>query len=218
MPCGIINESDREFLTGAVEETHLAPTAREDMFSQQLYVYMAINRPSEHLFVSYPRVSSGGSTLIPSYIMKKLEESNTDVSKERMPEIPAYYTDSEEAFEELTGLIYPAITGNLSPELSKRTVPLVRFFLSDEKYRPRLMKILEREILNRGRDAEDTIGAALAHALYGKRIVTSITRLETYAKCAYRYFLEYAMKLKDREIFSFESKDIGTIFHDSMKV
>ncbi|MCR5590864.1 MAG: exodeoxyribonuclease V subunit gamma [Lachnospiraceae bacterium] len=217
-PAGIINESDREFLTDAVKETHLAPTAKEDMFSQQLYVYMAINRPSERLYVSYPRVSSAGRSVQPSYITKKLAEADPSVRIETMPLVPEYYTDAEEAFEELTGLIVPAITGALPPSMSERTIGLARFFLSDENYRPRLLAIFEREILNRGKDANDSIGAALAHAIYGKRIATSITRLETYAKCAYRYFLEYALKLRERELFSFESKDMGTIFHDSMKV
>ena len=51
-----------------------------------------------------------------------------------------------------------------------------------------------------------------------KQILAGITRLESYAKCAYRYFLEYGIGLREREIFSFEARDIGNIFHESMRI
>ncbi|MCR5686966.1 MAG: PD-(D/E)XK nuclease family protein [Lachnospiraceae bacterium] len=213
---GIINESEREFLTGT-DGIVLAPTAREEMFSQQLYIYMAVNRPSERLFVSYSRTSASGTALMPSYIVKKLIDAVPGLETERTPDIPEAYSDPEEAFEELTRFIYPAITNTLDAGRAARVVGMARYFIADATYRPRLMRILEREVINRGRDAGDSIGHALAHAIYGKKITASITRLEEYAKCAYRYFLEYAVRLKDREIFTFESKDIGNIFHDSMK-
>ena len=53
----------------------------------------------------------------------------------------------------------------------------------------------------------------VARALYGKLLENSVTRLETYAACAYHHFLQYGLSLKEREEFGFESVDMGNIFH-----
>ncbi len=214
---GIINENEREFLTGNDSGIALAPTAKEDIFTQQLYIYMAINKPTEHLFVSYSTLSAGGRSLLPSYIVKKILSEHADISVERRPELPERYTDEEEAFEELTRMIHPMIMGVLPPEKADRVRNIMRYFLDRDKYAQRLKRIAEQEILRTGAYMNDSIGSALAHAIYGKKINASITRLENYAKCAYSYFLKYGLSLKDREIFSFEAKDVGNIFHDSMK-
>ena len=217
VPAGILNESEREFLTGSDAGTVLAPSVKEEMFAQQLYIYMAINKPSEKLFISWPKISSDGRSAMPSYIIKKIMEADQGIKAEMMPELPDHYTDALEAFEDLTGFIYPASTKTLPADREARAAEMARYFLSDPVYGERLRGILEKELLGRGKDAEDTIGAALAHAIYGRKAVSSITRLESYARCAYRYFLEYGLRLREREIFSFEARDIGTIFHDSMK-
>ena len=214
---GMINENEREFLTGVDPKLVLAPTAKEDMYTQRLYIYMALNKPSDRLFVSFSRLSYGGKSLLPSYIVKKIVASDPGITIEKRPILPEYYTDEEEAFDELTDMIYPMLSGTLEKKRAERVKALMEYFLQNGKYKMRLKRLIEREILRTGSNLNDTIGSALAHAIYGKKINASITRLENYAKCAYGYFLRYGLKLKEREIFSLEARDIGNIFHDSMK-
>ena len=213
---GIINESEREYLTGSVDKLTLAPTAKEDIFTQRLYIYMAVNKPTEQLFVSYSRISSGGKSLLPSYIIRKLKNAVPDMDIESIPDIPDEYSDEAEAFEALTDMLYPALRGTISARKAERVKGLLKYFIGNENYKERLLGMIKNGIL-REDTGNDSIGSALAHALYGKRIVTSITRLEAYANCAYGYFLEYGLTLREREVFSLEARDIGTIFHDSMK-
>jgi len=214
---GIINDNERDFLMRMDDRLILAPTAREDLYTQQLYVYMAMSKPAERLYVSYAYVSASGSSLLPSYIVKKILSADPSVHIEKKPTAPQYYTDETEAFDELISAIYPALSGSTIADKSLRIKDLLIYFLNNDKYRARLLSVLEKEILRTGSDATDSIGAALAHAIYGKRITENITKLENYAKCAYRYFLQYGLNLHEREVFSFESRDIGNIFHDSMK-
>ena len=221
---GLINDRERDFLTGSTEGLALAPTSREEIYTQQLYIYMAVNKPTERLYVSYSGMDTSGKALLPSYIIAKLRKENPDVIMQTAsagshltPDDPDY-PDEKAAFTDLTSLIYSALSGTISPEGLERLKDLIRYFLGSERYKPRLMKIFEEQILRAGCDAGDTIGAALAHAIYGRNIQTSITRLEAYANCAYRYFLEYGLKIRDREIFSVDARDIGNIFHESMKV
>jgi ATP-dependent helicase/nuclease subunit B len=61
---------------------------------------------------------------------------------------------------------------------------------------------------------------AVAQALFsvqvGKTHVleNSVSRLETYAQCAYRHFLEYGLSLRERQEFHFDSLDMGIVFHE----
>lgn len=213
---GIINDNERRFLTGIDDKLVLAPGAKEDVYTQQLYIYMAVNKPKEKLFISFSRLSASGKSLLPSYIVRKIKSRQSDVPVETAADDKDRFADDLQAFDELTDLLYPALNGEIGTNMRGRVKELLEYFLGSDKYRPRLEKMIKSHIASSGA-GEDTIGAALAHAIYGKRIVTSITKLENYANCAYRYFLEHGCALKEREIFSFEAKDVGNIFHDSMK-
>lgn len=57
------------------------------------------------------------------------------------------------------------------------------------------------------------LSRAAARALYGLTLENSVSRLETYAACAYRHFLQYGLSLEEREEFGFESVDMGNVFH-----
>lgn len=46
----------------------------------------------------------------------------------------------------------------------------------------------------------------------------SVTRLETFAACAYRHFLQYGLTLKEREEFGFETVDMGNVFHAVLEI
>ena len=212
---GIINESEREYLVSSIDKLTLAPTAREDIFTQRLYIYMAVNKPTQKLFVSYSRISSSGKSLLPSYIIRKLK-SAFDVHIETKSGLCDNYPDDAEAFDDLTDMLYPALRGTIDVQKGARVKELLKYFIRKEEYKERLMRMIRNGLLQEG-GRGDSIGSALAHALYGKRIVTSITRLEAYANCAYRYFLEYGLTLREQEVFSFEARDMGNIFHDSMK-
>jgi ATP-dependent helicase/nuclease subunit B len=60
---------------------------------------------------------------------------------------------------------------------------------------------------------ESGLAKAVARALYGSYLVNSVSRLETYAACAYKHFLQYGLALKEREEFDFASVDMGNVFH-----
>ena len=63
---------------------------------------------------------------------------------------------------------------------------------------------------------DGSLPAAVARLLYGVQLENSVTRLETFAACAYRHFLQYGLSLKERKEFSFESVDMGNVYHDAL--
>lgn len=53
----------------------------------------------------------------------------------------------------------------------------------------------------------------LAHALYGNHLEVSISRLESFYRNPYEYFLKYGLALAPRPEFALTPADTGTLFH-----
>ena len=64
---GIISDMDREFLS--LSGVELAPSPRQQMYIQRFYLYQNLTKPSEHLYLSYAKVSGDGKSLRPAYLI-----------------------------------------------------------------------------------------------------------------------------------------------------
>lgn len=72
---------------------------------------------------------------------------------------------------------------------------------------------------------ESSIGKAAAVALYGKELENSATELERFAACAFAHFLQYGLKIEERQEYEFRQADLGngdpsgtgTVFHEISK-
>ncbi len=57
-----------------------------------------------------------------------------------------------------------------------------------------------------------------ARQLFLQRGTTSVSKIETYYACPYKHFLQYGIKLKERELFDIKPLDIGNIMHAVVEV
>ena len=64
---GIISDMDREFLIES--GTEMAPSPRQQMYIQRLYLYLNMTKPSQRLYLSYAKVNSDGKGIRPSYLI-----------------------------------------------------------------------------------------------------------------------------------------------------
>ncbi len=69
---GVLSDMDRERLKALGLE--LAPTPRQQAFTQRLYLYLNMTKPSERLYVSYSQVDVNGKGLRPSYLIGVLQK------------------------------------------------------------------------------------------------------------------------------------------------
>lgn len=61
------------------------------------------------------------------------------------------------------------------------------------------------------------IQKAVSSILYGNSVSGSVTRLETYAACAYAQFITYGLRLTERVEYEFGSMDRGNFFHKALE-
>lgn len=216
---GVLNEAEREYLLRHDEELRLAPNAREDAYTQRLYIYMAMNKPKEKLFMSYAKVSIDGKSQLPSYIIRKVKSDNPGiVVKLPSDAVIDRVNCIEDAFEELGLLLGKVNSNTISKEDYEVLRSLVRYLVNKEEYRERTKSVLKTTLIKSIENPQNAISKAVAAAIYGKTIYENVTKLETYANCAYEYYMKYGLGLSDKELFSFEAKDLGSVYHDSLSI
>jgi ATP-dependent helicase/nuclease subunit B len=210
---GLISDLDREFLQAS--EWQLAPTPRQRMYNQRLYLYMIMTKPSECLYLSYARFDSEGKSLRPSYLIKTV--------KQLFPALPTAIANENPTLEEVYGLKdsldvfvtklrgYAAATAYANEEADISVlVDLGKIYQKDDDYRLTMEHLLEEAFK---RYSPQKLAAPIADLLYGQLQNNSISRLEKYAACAYAHFLHYGLKLREREEYSFEAADLGNVYH-----
>ena len=214
---GIISDIDREFLKDS--DIELAPTPRQQMFTQRLYLYMNMTKPSERLYLSYARLSSDGKTLRPSYLIDtvkalfpcayqgNLMEGKESVTERIMGKKDALPYVAEELRERAQGR-----AGGMTDE---EFFSLCRIYWEDSAFRGQMEKLLQAAYEHY---EHKPLGAMIARMVYGTVLENSVSRLERYAACAYAHFLQYGLNLKEREVFQLENTDLGNIYHEVLEV
>ncbi len=207
---GIISDMDREFLKES--DLELAPTPRQQMFIQRFYLYLNLTKPSERLYLSYSKVNSAGKTLRPSYLIDTVRKLFSEITIEqpwRQPVLEQIVTPKEGVRYLAEGL--RSYVENVPGELTDHELyALYHAYEEQDQYDALAVQLKEAAFY---RYQAGSLSKAVARALYGKNLENSVSRLETYAACAYHHFLQYGLSLKEREEFGFEAVDMGNIFH-----
>ena len=212
---GILSDIDREFLSQGQWE--MAPTPRQQMYIQRLYLYMNMTKPEERLYVSYSRTGNDGKSLRPSYLIQVLKGlfPELTVHSDSMDQEEMVGKDQvavwEDGFATLADQLRRYAVGELKDEERERYFfTLYDVYRGQEDYRNRLNELTEAAFY---RYRHSPLAKETAKALYGAVLTGSVSRLERFASCAYSYFLQYGLELKEREEYSFEDVDMGTLFH-----
>ena len=206
---GIISDIDREFLKGS--NVDLAPSPREQMYIQKYYLYLNMTKPSEGLFLSYAAMDGQGTALRPSYLIGMMKQLFPGCESDgRSAQDELQIGNMFEAKEAFCLFLRKYAENSISDKEREQFVRLLHLLGKEESDRLLMEHWVENAYLT---NKERSISQIAAGLLYGDTILSSISRMEKYASCAYSYFLQYGLSLQERELYGFESKDMGTIFH-----
>ena len=217
---GIISDMDREFLKEINEESgiELSPTPREQIYTQRLYLYINLTKPSERLYVSYADMSRDGKALKESYIIMLLKKLFPGISIERndvKAEDGLNISGLREGILKYAEYIGEYAQDGFNDEGRKKELMLLRRLLRENPESTEIAAKLTDTAFFEYKSKN--ISPETAVKLYGAIIKCSISRLEMFARCEYAHFLRYGMGLKEREEFDFETRDLGNIYHYTLK-
>lgn len=203
---GILSDVERELLTDSGIE--LAPTKRQQAFTEQFYLYLNVTKPKDKLYVTYHRVNEEGKSVNPSFFIGKLMSY--------FKHLNITYVDEET--EDLEYILQDDGIAYLADGLRKRQTSEI----FNELYLYYKNDISKSNILNQlisGAtfiNKEKGISKEAAYLLYGDKLSGSVTRLERFAGCAFAHFMSYGLSLEERKEYKLAVPDIGNIFHNAI--
>ncbi|MBR5738666.1 MAG: PD-(D/E)XK nuclease family protein, partial [Lachnospiraceae bacterium] len=209
---GLINDRDRLILKEC--SISLAETAEENSFNNRYYLYLLLNEPSETLTLTFSAAENNGDGKLPAPIIRELRALFPKLTLESASDKPF-----AEVYSENSGLL--SLSKALrearlreEPSKSEETRALYQWFRKSAAYAEALRQIDEGLFY---RYQKELIPKELAEKLYGEVIRGSVSRLEGFAECPYRHFLQYGLRIKPRTVYQLAASDLGSIAHNSIE-
>lgn len=219
---GIIPElgSDRQLLSDAEKnqftQMGLEIVADDKMFAdkEQFNIYHALTRPSNQLYFTYARSDAEGGALRPSFFITKLLKiaPNIKHEDERLSEFAIK--------QKLLGKT--ATLKHLAVEM-RRSVdgyPIHDVWpLVFDWYKTNVPE--RAELLVSGLKHQNTtenLNEAAVEALFGSPLKTSVSRLEEYVQCPFKYFVNAGLQPILDKKYELSAPDIGTFFHKALEI
>lgn len=209
---GIISDIDREFLQESDYE--LAPTPRQQMYIQRLYLYLMMTKPTEFLYLSYAKVDSEGKSIRPAYLVNTVTRlfPDIEIGQPQLRPMEEQIESPADALAYLVTLLRRYAADEIGEE-RRLFLTLYDTYVRNERYAPVLEQMKKAAFSYLANADTNKLPRELARLLYGQTLKNSISRLEKFASCAYAHFLQYGLSLEERGKYSFESVDMGNIFH-----
>ena len=204
---GYLSDSDREKLK--TMDIELAKTTLENLYNDNFNIYKAFTTSEEKLYLSYISADSEGTALKPSTLLLKIKKifpnlkEQSDVVKKQ-----SEITTKTAVFDDLLLNIRNYKDGK---EIDEIWFEVYKIFAEDPKWNSKLEQAIKG--LNFSNTPKE-LNKENIQKLYGTTLKTSISKLESYQKCPFSFYLKYGLKLKEKEIFKLETLDTGNFMHD----
>ena len=228
---GILSDIERELLTDNGIE--LAPTKRQQAFTENFYIYLSMTKPKDKLYITFHRVNEESKSVGPSYLIGRLmtyfQKLGISNEGEQSEDLECILQDNGIAYlaqglrkyrADGASILYKdedIINDEDVSDKEKRKAFIFRELYhnyNEDDERRRILELLKSGAFYINR--EKGISREAAYLLYGDSLSGSVTRLERYAGCAFAHFMSYGLSLEERREYKLAVPDIGNIFHNAI--
>ena len=194
--------SDRETETLEQNGLELTHSGARTAFEEQYLIYLGITKPSDYLYLCRSVRDGSGRETRQSPLITKIENMFSNVEKTSFRS------------GDITSVDRPIpVLHRLGEGLVKNNriwQGAAEWLLNNEKYRNRAMMIKKGTEL---KNIEKNLSAKNLKRLYGGKMYTSISQLETFSSCPFCYFSRYSLKAKPRKVYEIRTPDLGSLYH-----
>lgn len=182
-------------------------------FKDRHMLYKAFTSPVEKLFLSYALGTVDGKSLQASLYISTIKEifplieEETDITGNDQMDFISNHSGS---YDFLVENIRRYLDGIAIDDVWKAVYSWYRNHDSGESFSQITEAFNFQNISQR-------VNSHIIRSIYGKEMKTSVSRLETYAECNFKYFADSVLKVKPRKNQKIEAYDIGNIYHDSLE-
>jgi ATP-dependent helicase/nuclease subunit B len=208
----ILTNFDRDELAG--ENVSLGPNLYDQLARERYLGYIACTRASEKLVVTNSRQGNGGKTQNPSSFIAHLQKIFPQLGVHEF----AATNDWREA-ESAAELISTRILTGSAP--AEAAAP--HSFLENKNWGslgevPVLKTLLHHLKSLREPNPNENLPPDLAEKLYGPVLTSSVSRLEEFAQCPFRFFIHSGLRAGERKIFELDARERGTFQHEVLRI
>lgn len=204
---GFLNDNDREKLKENGVE--LAKTTYQALYDDNFNIYKAFSTSEDKLYLSYVSSDSEGMGQKPSTLLLKIKRIFPNLTQ-KSDIITKEFEISRKApvFDELLLNIRNFKDGKNIDDI---WFEIYKIFDNDTEWAEKLQRAMEGlRFINK----PEKIYKENVQKLYGNTLKTSVSKLESYQKCHFSFYLKYGLKLKEKETFKLASLDTGSFMHD----
>lgn len=197
----LLTDADREELER--RGTDLGGNPRRQISRERFFGYIACTRARERLVLSCSAADMEGRTLNPSPIIERARKLFAGLRMENFPG----ETDWRKAGtpRELIAPLIKIKAANWKMPAWERieTLPPVAAALGQL-----------RHTLSA---TDDRLSTGLAEKLYGPTLRTSVSRLEQFAACPFKFFVHSGLRAEERRVFELDVREQGSFQHEVLK-
>ena len=183
-----------------------AETLETQLLRRRYLAYIALTRSSRKLTLSYPILDENNNPVQAWSGLETIRDAFEDVRVEYPAATPRGF-DEVLTRRELDGMVCRVLgRDSRANETQKETASaLVDEFKGDAS-----TGLWTKALMYENKAVLD---GSLAGRLFADPLETSISRLQTFAACPYRYFAQYTLRLEKRRLVRLEAVDFGTFYH-----
>ena len=206
---GFFNDQDRDILKQNGIE--LAKNTIDRLYEDNFNIYKAFTTAEKQIYLSYASSDSEGKSLRPSILINKIKklypklEEKSDVMGKKYEIINEKIT-----YEELIENIAHA---RENEKIEDIWYLIYNYYKQNNNWKNQLEQDIQA--LNYT-NLPQKIEKENIDKLYGNTLKTSISKLERYRSCPFSYYLQYGLKLKEKEELKIQSFNTGSFMHETI--
>lgn len=200
----ILSDRDRDILSNCGLE--LAPSDKQNSYIEQFYIYTILTKPSDHLYISYHKLSASLESMRPSYLLGRISGI--------FPSLQAEEYDAASCMPDTVNRSLRRILRTEEDDSEDAESRILTRILTEKGFARELTAIYKGRTY---RNVAEQLPPETIALLYGRYLHASVSKLELYARCGFAYFLKYGLRLKEREMYQVDVRNVGVILHSVME-
>lgn len=200
----ILSDRDRDILSDCGLE--LAPSDKQNSYIEQFYIYTILTKPSDHLYISYHKLSASLESMRPSYLLGRISSI--------FPSLQAEEYDAASCMPDTVNRSLRRILRAEEDDSEDAESRILTRILTEKGFARELTAIYKGRTY---RNVAEQLPPETIALLYGRYLHASVSKLELYARCGFAYFLKYGLRLKEREMYQVDVRNVGVILHSVME-
>jgi ATP-dependent helicase/nuclease subunit B len=220
----LLTESDRDEL--ARRGIALGTNARMHIARERYFGYIACTRARQRLVLTSSAFGRDDKPLNPSPLLSRIKHLFPQLEIETVPRT-FDWREAEHASELIAPLLQIQNSNSIRDSEKQNLEQPSRRGLAKPQFEirnwerlaeiPSLKSTLDRLQNFRFSASSESLPPELANQLYGKTLRTSVSRLEQFAACPFRFFVHSGLRAEERKLFELDIREKGNFQHEVLK-